>query len=53
MMFTFINPWNFIDREDWPEIPELSEKGFKILVGVEIVCALAIIGGLVYLLCFL
>ena len=53
MMFPFINPWNFTEPEDMPEIPELSEKGFKILVGAGIACALALIGWLVYLFCFL
>jgi len=52
-MFVFINPWNFTDPEDMPELPELSEKGFKILVGVEIACALVIIGIYVCIFCFL
>lgn len=52
-MFIFINPWNFTDPEDMPEIPELSEKSIKILVGVGIVSALALIGFLAYVFCFL
>ncbi len=52
-MFVFINPWNFTDPEDMPEIPELSEKGFKILVRIGIACAFGLIVCLVYLFCFL
>ena len=49
----FINPWNFTEPEDMPEIPELSEKGLKILVGVGIAGVLDLIGLLVYVFCFL
>ena len=52
-MFSFINPWNFTDPEDMPEIPEPSKKGFKILVGAGIACFLGLIGCLVYLFCIL
>jgi hypothetical protein len=52
-MYIFINPWNFTEPEDMPEIPELSEKGFKIIVGVGIVCVLNLMGCLIYIFCFL
>ena len=47
-MFIFINPWNFTDPEDMPEIPKLSDKGFKIFVGIGILCILGVIACLVY-----
>ena len=47
-MFIFINPWPFIDPDDWPDPPELSDRAVKILTVVVILGILAIIGLVIY-----
>lgn len=47
-MFIFINPWPFIDPDDWPDPPELSDRAVKILTVIVILGILAIIGLVIY-----
>jgi hypothetical protein len=36
-MIPFINPWWFVDPEDMPELPDISDKTYKILKWVCII----------------